>query len=62
MTERMLNKYQVQEQVGLHFNTITKKSKLGEFPKFIKMNNQKFWREADVDKWISTQFEGASIE
>ena len=33
MTERMLNKYQVQEQVGLHFNTITKKSILGEFPK-----------------------------
>jgi len=43
------------EQLNISKSTIYRLIQQNKFPKAIKIGNGSFWREEDIEKWLSSQ-------
>lgn len=60
---RMISFAEVQERTTLSRSTIERGEKSGEFPKRIRLSENRIaWREEDIDNWIETKLKARSDE
>ena len=52
-SDRLLNKWAVEERTSLDITTIYRKMKVGTFPQPVRVGRRRVaWRESDIAKWL----------
>ena len=52
-SDRLLNKWSVEERTSLDITTIYRKMKVGTFPQPVRVGRRRVaWRESDIAKWL----------
>ena len=52
-SDRLLNRWAVEERTSLDITTIYRKMKVGTFPQPVRVGRRRVaWRESDIAKWL----------
>ena len=55
MNDKLLNKYDLHEWLGVKLSTLREWRQTGKGPKYIKLNRLVRYKKADVDRWIDEE-------